>query len=238
METINAPLASFFELSDSDIVVILDTNILLDILEKRNKKVTDFYKKCLLPFNKKGIITLGTTIYNIAEVLDKELELNFQMELLKRRLTADEIIRTSRNRQQLSREINNMNEELREKFYKKINNKLRTILRNTKIFGLDEITPDDYAILHDLILNGHLQSQDAMIVLTTYKAREYSSISSLITKDGYLVDSPLVNRYIEVYHPLRNKDVESFLEAISTIKADQQTLKMVEKIKRSLEVLK
>jgi len=238
MEAINVPLTSFFELSDSDIVVILDTNILLDILEKRNEKVVDFYKKCLLQFNKKGIITLGTTIYNIAEVLDKELELNFQMELLKRRLTADEILRTSRNRQQLSRELNSMNEELREKFYKKINKKLETILKNMKIFGLDEVTPDDYAVLHDLILNGHLQSQDAMIVLTAYKAREYSSLSSLITKDGYLVDSPLVNRYIEMYHPLRSRDVESFLEAISTVRTDQRTLNIIEKTKKSLEVLK
>ncbi len=149
------PLISLnVDVSDS-IVVILDTNVILDYLEKRNREVRDFTKK-LIRLSRRRVISLGTTLYNIAEVLDKELEIKFQLELLKNRLSSDEIIRKIRkirNRNNFSKNLDLLNAKSKRKLFGSVLRNIERLIRDFVIFYLDEFNSEDYEILEDLIIN-------------------------------------------------------------------------------------
>jgi len=176
-------------------IVLVDTNVILDFLEKRNREVSNFIKY-LIKLSGKQLVTVGTTIYNIAEVLDKELEIRFQLELLKNRLSSDDIIRTVRNRWQYPTNIEKLNDDSKRKLFGSVNRNISRLLQDFVIFLVSDFTEEDYEILEELILNGYLQSQDALMVLTAFKLNAF-----LVTKDNYLLDSPIVNSLVFIYDP-------------------------------------
>ena len=202
------PLIAYNNIDVSEKIIILDTNVILDFLEKRDKDVADFIRK-LSVLNKRQLITLGTTIYNISEVLDKELEIKFQLELLKNRNSPDTIIRKVRNRRMYSVEINKLGEDSIRKLFGSINKNLQKALSNFVIFWLQEFTVEDYKILEDLIIRGYLQSQDALMVLTVFKLGAY-----LLSKDGYLLESPIVNNLVFIYDPSNHEQRRELLKEI------------------------
>ena len=155
-------------------------------------------------------MTIGTTIYNISEVLDKELEIKFQLELLKNRYSADEIIRYARNRSNYPKNIGKLNEKSKLKLFGSLSKSVKQLLDDFVIFHLNNFTKDDYEILEELITEEYLQSQDALIVLATSKLEAY-----FLTKNKYLLKSPKVNKLMFVYDPSDYKHRNSLLKEIS-----------------------
>ncbi len=72
--------------------IFLDTNIMLDYIENRHQEVRDIIAQLLL-FHRKNIIILSTSIFNLAELIDKEFEIHFIGSLLSQKLSYDEIYR-------------------------------------------------------------------------------------------------------------------------------------------------
>ena len=57
-------------------MVFLDTNVILDYLESRNQEVRDIIAQLLLLY-KKGRVILATSVFNVAELVDKEFQIRF-----------------------------------------------------------------------------------------------------------------------------------------------------------------
>lgn len=56
------PLLAYNNVNVVDKIVIADTNVILDFIEKRDRKVANFIKK-LIKLSNRQLITLGTTIH-------------------------------------------------------------------------------------------------------------------------------------------------------------------------------
>jgi len=73
--------------------VFLDTNILLDVLWKRNRASIRLLEQLKL-----GNIPMYTSYLSVRELIDKEQENIYVYELFERRLSVDEILRRRRGR--------------------------------------------------------------------------------------------------------------------------------------------
>ena len=74
----------------SENLIFIDTNIMLDYIEKRHKKSKKILDK-MIKLNKNGKIKLSTSIFNIAELLDVEFEINYFIDCINNKMSADEI---------------------------------------------------------------------------------------------------------------------------------------------------
>jgi len=83
--------------------VFLDTCVILDYLENRDTDIRDIVAQLLL-FHENGKIILATSIFNIAELIDKEFEIYFIGHLISKRLSYDEIWKKKGNKK-LFREL-------------------------------------------------------------------------------------------------------------------------------------
>ena len=71
--------------------IFLDSNIILDYLENRNREVREILSE-LLKLHKEGKCALTTSVFNIAEIIDKEFEINFYGWCLTEKMSYDEIV--------------------------------------------------------------------------------------------------------------------------------------------------
>ena len=164
--------------------VFLDTNVILDYLENRNQEVGYIIKR-LLDFHKKEKIILATSVYNLAEVIDKEFEIKFFGRLLFDKLSFDEIIRR-KNDKKLYREISTDHKKQIEKNVKEF-----LFGHNIEILSLsltkNEVESgqesESYEDLYNLIYEHQFSSQDALIIATALS----SNITYFLSNDGDIV---------------------------------------------------
>ena len=187
-------------------MVFLDTNVILDYLESRNQEVRDIIAQLLL-LHKKGRITLATSVFNVAELVDKEFQIRFIGACVNERMSYDEIIGKLRRDRELYRQIAERNKERIEKKVKDF-----IFQKEIEVLSLSFNDPQQYQELYKLIYNHQLQPQDALIVATALSNNATYFLSN---------DSDLVNTIGELLNSfnLRNKvQRESFrndvLEAI------------------------
>ncbi|NJE26615.1 hypothetical protein E3E22_08300 [Thermococcus sp. MV5] len=192
-------------------ILVLDTNVLLDYIEKRDEKIVHFINKDLKPLAKKNKLTLGTTIYNVAELLDKEFEINLQLNLIRKRLSADKILNISKNKQRTISYITRSNDS-HSWVLSKVQKRIWRILSMLEIFYVAEISERDYTILEKLVLEGILSSQDAMIILTTIKLGE--NYVYFLTGDQGIIKSPVANDYLEIFDSKNEQHRESLLNRL------------------------
>lgn len=146
---------------------------------------------------------------NLSELLDKELEIRYQLEMLRNKLSPDMVIRKARNRSSYHIEFSKLSEDSIRRIFGSINKSISKALSNFVIFWIQEFTPEDYEVLEQLIMRGYLQSQDALMVLTVFKLEAY-----LLSKDGYLVESPIVNDLVFIYDPSNSEHRRGLLKEV------------------------
>jgi predicted nucleic acid-binding protein len=185
-------------------IVFLDTSMILDYLENRNQEVRDVIAQLLL-LHKKGRIILATSVFNVAEAIDKEFEIHFMGWCMNERMSFDEI-NARRRDDKLFGEISEKNKENIAKRIKDF------IFRNEiMLFPFSGDAPK-YEEFYNLLYQFKLQSQDAIVVAT-----------ALVNKVTYFLsnDSDLVTKIRDIFdaYNLRDKNLReafrnSVLEAI------------------------
>jgi predicted nucleic acid-binding protein len=167
----------------------LDTNVLLDYLERRNREVFDVVSE-LLQLNKKGKIVLATSIINLAELLEIELDIAFYGKCMKKRMSYDEIMRHLRTRDRVF-------EMALDDCKIKLESKVKKLFDGNSILLLS--LPDDsepFEQICDLGLNQCLSSQDLVMITTalaysmTYFLSNDEDLVKKISQQGwfYAVD--------------------------------------------------
>jgi predicted nucleic acid-binding protein len=164
-------------------VAFLDTDVILDYLENRNQEVRDVVAQLLL-LHKKGRIVLATSVFNIAELIDKEFQIHFIGWCLKERMSYDEIMNKLNRDEKLFREVSNRNKEEVEKI-------IKSFIFGKGIHILSLSGEKEYKEIYDLIYKRNLRSQDALIVATALANKVtyfLSNDSNLISRIGDLLD--------------------------------------------------
>ena len=195
-------------------VFIADTNILIDFVERRNKSVVNSLK-LLIRSSKKEVLILGTTIYNVAEFLDKMSCLVMMMRLLKKRYSPDYIIRTSNNKSQYARTI--ARENIDEAQFKiDVLKKIWMVFDNFAVFlpsFLDLKIVEEIKLLEKLVVDNFIQSQDAMILHLVSKINAISNFGAyFLTRDQYILD--VASSYAYTLDPSKSDEVQRVLKSI------------------------
>ena len=173
-------------------IVFLDTNIILDYLENRNPEVRDIIAQ-LLPPHRKGKIRLATSVFNVAELIDKEFDIHFMSWCLNQRMSSDEVL-NKRNRDE------KLFEEISEKNRKEIEKRVNKFASKNEI-GILSISPEELQQdIYELIYRHKLQCQDALMIATALANKVtyfLSNDSNLIRKtselfDGYSLRDPIL----------------------------------------------
>lgn len=157
-------------------LVFLDTDIMLDYLENRNKEVRDIIAQLLL-LHKKERITLVTSAFNIAELIDKEFEIHFIGWCIKEKMSYDETFGKLNRDEQYYREVSENNKEGIEKG-------IREFISKNRVEVLTFVENYKYQELYDLIYKRQLKSQDAVMVAIAlgWKATYFLTNDSNLTK--------------------------------------------------------
>jgi predicted nucleic acid-binding protein len=157
-------------------LAFLDTDIMLDYLENRNKDVRDIIAQLLL-LHKKEKITLVTSAFNIAELIDKEFEIHFIGWCIREKMSSDETFEKLRRDQQYVRTVSENSRSLIERGIKDF------VFKNR--IDVLTIPPNyEYQELYDLFYNRQLKSQDAINVATAmgWKATYFLTNDSNLSK--------------------------------------------------------
>ncbi|RLF43261.1 MAG: hypothetical protein DRN18_00545 [Thermoplasmata archaeon] len=198
-------------------IAFLDTNVILDYLENRNSEVTYIVRR-LIDLYKKGKIVIATSIFNVAELIDKEFEINFFGDLLHKRLSFDEIIRKKHDKK--------LYRDAAQKYKKDIEKKIQEFLfdNEIKILCLYFATDDEgeknletYKELYNLIYEYQFSSQDALIVATALK----NGVTYFLSNDddlvGQLNQKGLLDAYNLRERTQRTSFVDNVLDTISEV---------------------
>jgi predicted nucleic acid-binding protein len=185
-------------------IVFLDTNIILDYLENRNLDVRDIIAQLLL-LHKKGKIVLATSAFNVAELIDKELEIHFIGWCLNEKMSYDEVIRKLKNDEKLFMAICCKNRDTVEK---RIENFV--FKKEVRILSFNVI--DELEELYGLIYQQNIRSQDALVVATAAS----NGVTYFLSNDTNLLRK--IENMFDVYN-LRREDArqafrDNVLEAI------------------------
>ena len=181
----------------------VDTNVLLDYLERRHEEIYKIVYE-LLRLSRKGKIILATSIFNIAELLEKELDIAFYGKCMMKKMSYDEIIRSVRGRKRLY-------EKTLENCKGKLESKVRKLIEQNDIVLL--CLPDDVQHLDqvcDLGVNSYLSSQDVMIVTTALA----NSVTYFLSNDEELVRKLDQNGSIYVYNLRKDDQRETFCNTV------------------------
>jgi predicted nucleic acid-binding protein len=181
----------------------LDTNVLLDYLEKRHKEVYSVISE-LLKLNREGKITVVTSIFNVAELLEKELEIAFYRRCMKRKKSCDEIIRMARSR-------GVSYERALERGRGKLWEKVRKLIEDNEILLLflpDYVDP--FEMVFDLAINRFLSSQDLIVVTTAFAY----SITYFLSNDKQLVKKLGEYGWFYVFNLREDKQRETFCNTV------------------------
>jgi predicted nucleic acid-binding protein len=177
----------------------LDTNVLLDYLEKRHEAVHKVVSE-LLQLNREGKVNLATSIFNLAELLDKELEIAFYLRCMKRRMSCDDIIKKARSRGAYY-------ERALEKCRDKLWLRMRKLIEDNNFLILslpDDIDP--FEQICELGINRFLSSQDVMVVATALA----NSIPYFLSNDKQLVNKLSEHGWFYVYNLREDNQRETF----------------------------
>ena len=159
--------------------IFLDTDVILDYLENRNQEVRDTIAQLLL-FHKKGHVVLTTSIFNVAELIDKEFQICFIGECMMEKMSSDEILNKLSRDKEFYRQRAKINKD---RILKKINN---FILKNgIEILFFPFSESQHYTELYELIYDCQLRSQDALIIW----AALLNDVSCFLTNDSDLANS-------------------------------------------------
>ena len=144
--------------------VFLDTGVILDYLENRNQEVRDLIAQLIL-LHKKARVMIATSVFNVAELIDKEFEIHFVGWCLNERMSYDETISRLRRDGKMFREVAGKNRNSIEK-------RVKDFLFKNEIAILSlpgEV--QQYEELYELIYQRQLRSQDALIVATALASK-------------------------------------------------------------------
>jgi predicted nucleic acid-binding protein len=185
-------------------IAFLDTDVILDYLENRNQEVRDIVAQLLL-LHKKGRIVLATSVFNIAELIDKDFQIHFIGWCLKERMTYDEVISKLNRDEKLFREVSSRNKEEVEK-------RIKSFIFEKKIQILSLLGEKEYEEIYNLIYEQNLRSQDALIVATALA----NKVTYFLSNDSNLTSR--IGSLLDVYN-LRDKNMQeafrrNVLEAI------------------------
>ena len=188
--------------------VFLDTDVMLDYLENRNKDVRDIVAQLLL-LHKKAKISLVTSAFNIAELIDKEFEIQFIGWCLRERMSYDETVSKLKRDERLLRTVS-------ESCKNSIEKGIQEFIFKNEIGVLS--LPQDYQFqeLYDLIYKRQLKSQDAVNVATASSCK----VTYFLTNDSNLAEK--IGDLFDVYklreqtlrEAFRDTVLESVLEAV------------------------
>ncbi len=171
-------------------IIFLDTNILIDYIENRDRDVAHFVQN-ILDGDKHN---LATSIYNIIELLDKIQEIRHMGKLVLRKLSFDEIALQRRKKKLNSGERGDILEEIAKLKEKMI------------IYQIDK--SEGYQKVIDLLAEINMGSQDALIV----GAYATSEANMFISKDSELITS--IKSKIEAVYDIKkdNNEIKRILE--------------------------
>lgn len=174
-------------------VIFLDTNVILDYLEKRNQDVIDIVAQ-LLHFHSKGKIVIATSVFTVAELIDTEFQIRFIGECINDRMSGDEIISKLNKDKELYRQIAETNKA-------KVANKVRDfVVRNQiEVLSLPSSEFWDYEELYKLLYNHLLRPLDALIVATAIS----NNVKYFLSSDMDLIDA--VGKLLPHTFSLRDK---------------------------------
>lgn len=185
-------------------MVFLDTDVMLDYIENRNKDVRDIIAQLLL-LHKKGKITLVTSAFNIVELIDKEFEINFISHCLAEKMSPDETLSKLRRDEKYFLEVT-------EKSRKTIENSITDFIFKNRVAVLSFPNEYNYKELYDLIYKRQLKSQDAVVVAIALGWK----VTYFLTNDSNLANK--IDDLFDVYklreYALREAFRSNVLEAL------------------------
>lgn len=188
--------------------VFLDTDVMLDYLENRNKDVSDVIAQLLFLHNTSKLYVV-TSVFNIAELIDKEFEIHFMGWCLGEKMSADEALSKFKKNGPFVKTIS-------QGYKSSIEKRIQSFIFENKIGLLTFPTDYQFQELYDLIYNRQIKSQDAVNVATASSCK----VTYFLTNDSDLTEK--IGDLFDVYRlrekPLREsfRDtvLESFLEAV------------------------
>jgi predicted nucleic acid-binding protein len=190
-------------------IVFLDTNVILDYLENRNQEVGYIIKR-LLDFHKEGKIILATSVFNVAELIDKEFEINFFGTLLFNKLSFDEILKRKSNKP-LFREISREHKKQIEKNVKNfLDDNSIEILSFTKKYEEVNQEFENNEELYNLIYEHQFTSQDALIIIAALS----NKVTYFLSNDGDIVKQLNDKGLMDSYNLRNNAQREYFQDNV------------------------
>lgn len=156
-------------------IFFLDTNILLDYIEGRDGEIIKLLDYMINISRNKNIL-IATSIINIAEVLDKNIEISFNNHCMTLKLTNEEAKKQKGNFK--------FYREISEKNRLNIENNLKKFIKKTNLEIFRIPCEDDLNELYNLLYDNCLQSQDAVIVSTAL----FNESDYFLTKDRELIN--------------------------------------------------
>lgn len=157
-------------------IFFLDTNVILDYIENRNRYVKGILDQ-MIKYKDKGLLAMSTSILNIAETLDKSIEINYMVYCFNNKMSMDE---TRKNKGNYS-----FYKEIAGKNRSKIELSLQEFIAKTDLQILSIPYDGRMEDISELLCSNCIQSQDAtMVAAALYHESDY-----LITADQNLINS-------------------------------------------------
>lgn len=183
--------------------VFLDTNVILDYLESRNHEVRDIVAQLLL-FHKNDRIVLTTSVFNVAELIDKEFEIHHIADLLSQKFSYSEILRQRGDkkgyRETAARCKDLVKEKVRNFIFSWEIKVLSLPFPITEDGEASETGVESYEELYNLIYENQFSSQDAFIIATALSNR----VTYFLSNDDDIVRQIGERNLIDAYN-LRNE---------------------------------
>jgi predicted nucleic acid-binding protein len=180
----------------------LDTNVILDYLYKRNRKVHSIVSR-LLKLQKDGKIILATSVPNFAELIDKDMDICFLGWCLKKKMSSDEAVRKRWRDRRKFKDVCRRNR-------KKLETEIRGFINDNGIKMFSSV--ENHEDLYNLILGRNLGSQDALVVSIALQ----NDVTYFLTNDSDLFVE--INDLLDAYNLSDEKSRRQFhddvLEAI------------------------
>lgn len=182
--------------------IFLDTNIILDFLEERNREVSKIMEQ-LLSLHEQEKITLSTSVFNLAELIDKEFEIHYIKHFISEKLSFAEIW-NKRNNKKEYRQISVNNK-------RRVQKKVHDFLVNNQIPLLShpleqkDEEPENSEI-YQLIYEHQFRSQDALIIATAL----INNVTYFLSNDTNIVNEINNHNLMDAYSLRDPKQREDF----------------------------
>lgn len=181
--------------------IFLDTNIMLDYLENRNAKVRDLIA-LLLSLHERNRIIMTTSSFNIAELIDKEFEIQFSGWCFNQKMSFDEIHR-QKNNDEFFRTICKSNKSTIEK-------RVTDFIFKNEIEILHLNIEEQYQEVLNLIYQFNLSSQDALIFATA----KSNNVTYFLSNDSDFIKKIGEGHPFYIYNLRNNEERDSFKNSV------------------------